>query len=279
MVLLPNRPIAFVLAQTRHGNMIVNRNDQALGANGVGYGVGFQLLENGQFDPEEVQLALNLLSVRRACHGDGVVAVDGGANIGVHTLEWARHMHGWGSVLSFEAQEVVFYALAGNIALNNCLNARARFAALGEAPSEMLVPQPDYFRRASFGSMELRQRPNTEKIGQPISYADADCVAVPLVNLDSLSLERLDFLKLDVEGMELDVLRGARGVMARCHPILLVEWIKSDRKAIEAELAAAGYRSYAIGINLLAVHEADPCSANIQGKDGQLTVHVPQRAG
>ena len=47
-----------------------------------------------------------------------------GANIGVHTVEWARHMYGWGNVIAIEAQERLYYSLCGNISLNNCLNVR-----------------------------------------------------------------------------------------------------------------------------------------------------------
>jgi len=128
----PLRPIAFVLASSNHGSLIVNRNDYRMTGTNSGFGVGYQLLNTSSFDPGEVAFVLGLLSCRRKHFGDGVVAIDGGANIGVHTVEWARHMHGWGRVTAFEAQEMIFYALAGNIALNNCLNARARLAALGE---------------------------------------------------------------------------------------------------------------------------------------------------
>ena len=75
-----------------------------------------------------------------------------------------------GRVLSFEAQEIIYYALAGNIVINNCLSARAKLAALGEHHSELIIPQPDYFTHASFSSLELRQQENTEYIGQRISY-------------------------------------------------------------------------------------------------------------
>jgi hypothetical protein len=58
-------------------------------------------------------------------------------------------MRGWGMVLAVEAQERVFYALAGNIALQNCFNARALWAALGDAPGELSIPEPDYTKQAS----------------------------------------------------------------------------------------------------------------------------------
>src|SRR4051812_1166493 len=109
-------PTAFVLAPCAHGSLIVNVNDRA-GMDEGGFGVGYQILRNGCFDPREVRLALAILDARRLAFGDGVAAVDGGANIGVHTVEWARHMTGWGRVEAFEPQERVFYALAGNVAL------------------------------------------------------------------------------------------------------------------------------------------------------------------
>lgn len=255
--------------------MIVNRNDRHMRAPDEGYGVGYQLLSNSCFDPVEVGLVLRMLSARHRHFGAGVVAIDGGANIGVHTLEWARHMHGWGSVVAFEAQEMVFYALAGNIALNNCLNARARLAALGQSCGELRIPQPDYLRHGSFGSLELRQTSRTEFIGQDVSYEDSKCVSVPLVNLDSLPWARIDFVKLDVEGMEADVLRGAQAALARHRPILLVEVVKSDINELRSMLSALGYQAFHAGMNLLAVHESDPSLKQISLSGDRLTVVSP----
>ena len=83
---------------------------------------------------------MQLLTQRRQHFGDGVVVVDCGANIGVHTVAWAKGMTGWGQVLAIEAQERIFYALAGNITINNCFNARAFNAAVGAADGVLRVP-------------------------------------------------------------------------------------------------------------------------------------------
>lgn len=268
----PPRPVAFVLVACNHGTMIVNRNDYHQINPALSYGVGHQILTKSNFEESEVGFVLALLDCRRRHFGDGIVAIDGGANIGVHTIEWARHMWGWGHVTAFEAQEGMYYALAGNIALNNCMNAHARLAALGESCGEMAVPQPDYFSPASFGSLELRQRADAGFIGQQISYDAGACTTVPLVNLDSIAFDRLDLIKLDVEGMELDVLRGAR-TMLECHqPILVVEVVKSDRAALTGFCEKLDYRVFPLGDNMLAVHAADPTLHQIEHKGNALFI-------
>ena len=174
----PPRKIAFIMASTDHGTLIVNRFDQHFVERNSAYGVGFQLLNTTSYDAGEVDLLLKLLDLRREHYGDGVVAVDCGANIGVHTVEWAKHMSGWGAVLAFEAQERIYYALAGNIAINNCFNARAIHAAVTGQPGTMKIPNPNYLVPASFGSLELRKRENTEFIGQAIDYSESKMVDV-----------------------------------------------------------------------------------------------------
>jgi FkbM family methyltransferase len=101
-----------------------------------------------------------LLELRPNHNGDGVVAIDCGANIGVHTVEWAIAMTGWGSVVSIEAQERIYYALVGNIAINNCFNAIAMHGAVSVEAGNMKIPMPNYTAASSFGSLNCnRARP------------------------------------------------------------------------------------------------------------------------
>jgi len=262
----PRRKIAFVLAAADHGTMIVNRFDYCMVDQQSGFGVGFQILEGSSFDPGEVDMALGLLGLRRTYFGDGVTALDCGANIGVHTVEWARLMSGWGQVIAIEAQERVYYALAGNIAINNCFNARALNAAVAARSGTMKIPVPDYLTPASFGSLELRQRDGGEFIGQPIDYSEARAATISAVAIDALALPRIDLIKIDVEGMELDVIEGATASVARFHPILIVESIKSDAAKLKHVLTGHGYRLFEVGLNILAVHEADRSLGHVQQK-------------
>ena len=260
----PRRPSAFVLAASDHGTLIVNRFDRRIVEGNRGYGVGFQVLESSAFDASEVDLALALLELRRKHFGDGVVAVDCGANIGVHSIEWAKRMTGWGSVVAIEAQERIFYALAGNIAINNCFNARAIHAAVAAEDGTMAIPTPDYLRPGSFGSLELRRRDSNEFIGQPIDYSPESLSSVRTLKLDSLPVPRLDFLKVDVEGMELEVLHGAAALIGRHRPLMMIEHIKTDQRQLGQFLATRGYGLHKVAINLLAIHGEDPCRNDIK---------------
>jgi FkbM family methyltransferase len=218
-------------------------------------------LQTGSFDPSEVKLVLELLALCRKHHGDDVVAIDCGANIGVHTIEWAKAMTGWGSVLSIEAQERIYYALAGNIAINNCFNALAVHAAVSSESGVMQIPNPNYLVPSSFGSLELRKRAGNEFIGQHIDYENL--VNVRKLALDEFDLPRVDLIKIDVEGMELEALQGAARTIERSHPVMLIEKIKADAGHLRQWLELRGYTIIEAGINMLVIHGSDTVLSEI----------------
>jgi FkbM family methyltransferase len=173
-------------------------------------------------------------------------------------------MSGWGRVIAVEAQERIFYALAGNIVINNCFNARAMHAAVSAKVGTMRIPEPDYLKAASFGSLELRRRDGGEFIGQPIDYSEEKTAAIQTVTIDSLELERIDLIKIDVEGMELEAIEGASASLARSHPILIVESIKIDKAKLRAILEGLGYRLFDVGLGLLAIHGSDKTLTHVK---------------
>jgi FkbM family methyltransferase len=249
------RKLAFVLAATNHGTMITNRFDYRMnepnsrGGSGSisettsrGWsGVGQLLLETAAADPVDIELALHLIEGRRQAHGEGVVAVDGGANVGTHT--------------------------AGNIALNNCFNAIAMHAAISSEPGIMQIPTPDYLVPSNFSNLELRPRADTEFIGQPVDYSAAGTVAIQKISIDAMALPRVDFIKLDLQGMELEALDGAQQTIARCKPIFLIESRKAGREHLRVFLDERGYKVVEAGYNLLAVHKSDPVVQQLQLPD------------
>ncbi len=142
------------------------------------------------------------------------VVVEAGANIGAHTVHIAKLVGAHGLVLAFEPQRVIDELLCANIALNELFHVRPYHAALGRGPGTIKVPILDYRSEQNFGGLSLSE-----------SSAGED---VPLFALDSFALPALRMLKVDVEGMEAEVLSGARETIVRLRPALYVE---NDRQA------------------------------------------------
>ena len=79
-----------------------------------------------------------------------------------------------------------------------------------------------------------------------------------MIAIDSLNLERLDFIKIDIEGMEVDALRGAESSLRKFKPQMLVEKIKSNEVQILEILDKLEYKVFSYGNNLIAIHNTDP---------------------
>lgn len=237
--------IPFVLASCAHGSIILPRNDwRKLSDTHNEFGVGADILAHGEYDLPLISMTCGVLAHRRKQHGDGVVAIDCGANIGIYSIEWARLMEGWGEVMAFEPQERLYYALCGNFALNNLFNVRAWNAAIDRKSGSLDMPVVDYQIPGQFGGLKLKGENN---IGQPITAHRK----IASVSIDELHLSRVDFIKLDIEGMEIEALEGAAVTIALSQPFLLVEWVHTGKEPIEAFLKSVSYDWATIGMNML----------------------------
>ncbi len=235
-----NNQTPFGLVSCEHGSMILPLNDyEQLPNNQVALGVGLKVLLDGIYDEQNMPIMMAILNYQRKKRGDGVVMLDGGANIGCFTVSFARAMQDWGSVLAFEAQERLFYALCGNIALNNAMNAQAFNCALDCSDGYVNCPFPDYRMPGNYGAIRVDSGAGLK---------------VTSKRIDSLRLERLDFLKIDVEGMELAVLNGALETIKRCKPLIMAEHIHAKVDALEPFFKSIGYSTAAGPIDMYAAY-------------------------
>lgn len=181
-------------------------------------------LIDGDFMPQEWGMLAQLVK-------PGMTVIEAGTNIGAHTVRLARACHP-GPLYAFEPQHRVFQVLCANLALNDIGNVLAYPEACGEAEGEATIPPINYDMVGNFGGVSLRG-------------SDEAGVKVRVVSIDSLELAACGLIKIDVEGFEARVLRGARETIARCRPRLYVE---NDRAPQQAELielvAGMGYRMY-----------------------------------
>ena len=203
------------LKRCKHGLMMFHAKDSYIGRS---------LNLYGEWAAAEADVFQQLLR-------PGLTVIDAGANIGTHTLYFADAVGTSGRVLAFEPQRFLYNILCGNIALNGHANIVAENAALGSEPGRIVVPAIDYDRVGNFGGVTLgRTQAGNE---------------VPVRTLDSYRVDSCQLIKIDVEGMEKDVLAGAVSLLERHQPFLYVE---NDREKKSRELIgwllARNYRLY-----------------------------------
>ena len=112
-------------------------------------------------------------------------------------------------------------------------------------------------------ALPILPRLGNENIGQTIDY-DKPTSRVRTMTIDGAGLKRVDLIKLDIEGMELEALAGAVETIKRERPILYVETIKVDGEQVRVVLGELGYTVLPHGMNVLAIHKDDPCGAHIK---------------
>ncbi len=146
---------------------------------------------------------------------EGDCCVDMGANLGYHTITLANLVGNRGSVFAFEPQRITFQQLNCNIFLNKLDNVKALNCALGESDSFVHVERVDYYRTVEgyYGTNIGNTSVNFNSVGDQI----------PLVKLDSFGFQKMDFVKIDIQGSELNALRGAVATINAFKPLIFIE--------------------------------------------------------
>lgn len=240
----------FNVVKSLHGNIIINLNDQYIST---------QIIYKKIWEQEEINLLKSLLENIRKQNGDGAVFLDCGANFGMFTVEIAKHMKNWGKVYSFEPQKQIYNAMCGTLALNNLLNVATENIALGSYIGKIKVPIFDYSVKENYGGLELNKDVGSIRVdSRKLENLTMDEVTIR--TLDSFKFERVDLIKIDVEGMELDILKGSSLILKNLKPIVFYEHQKINRKSeaepIKEYLKSFSYTSFKeINNNTIAIHK------------------------
>lgn len=164
--------------------------------------IGPCLASAGEFARAEVDFLLSHLPA-------GGVVCDVGANIGTVSIPLAKALPGL-SVFAFEPQLPIFRLLMRNVALNGLMSVEAYPWALGEVDGIIEFATPALTTQTNFGA-----------IGRGSQSGNKSPVVIR--RLDSLALSPLNIIKIDVEGYDLEVVRGAQETIHRDRPILFCE--------------------------------------------------------
>ncbi len=203
------------LVRSRYGHMLYNPNDIYIGKSFEQY---------GEYSEGEIALFRQILPPK-------AVILDIGAHIGSHTLFFSRAAGPEGAVLAFEPQRIIFQTLCANIALNGLQNVHCYHAAVSDIPGSINVPAFDYQSENNFAGLSLGKYGHGEK--------------TTVMTIDSLDLQQCFFMKIDVEGMELAALKGARKTITKFHPILYIENDRKDNApGLISYIDSLGYKMY-----------------------------------
>lgn len=218
----------FTISWLRGLRICVSSTDQTLRS----------LFVTGYYEPNEFMLLSKILK-------PSMTFVDVGANLGLYTLYAARKVGPEGVVLALEPSSREFRKLCANVELNKLPNVRSLQVGASDSASEAEL------------LVALEERAGHNTLGA-FGYDTALCrkEVVRLERLDDIvrreGLQRVDVLKMDIEGAEWLALQGAAETLQRFRPALFLEF--SDRMLkhqscnsgqIWQFLADLGYRVYA----------------------------------
>ncbi len=150
--------------------------------------------------------------MHRFLKGD-MVALDVGANLGEYTLFMAKRL-GDGKVFSFEPMTKMVELLEKNIALNGFKNVQVCPFGLADRNYVAQVHEVDD-PHEGLGTFYLGERKSKQATNVELRTLDSV--------FGSLNVNRIDFIKMDIEGSELHALKGGSKTMARFRPYVLIE--------------------------------------------------------
>jgi FkbM family methyltransferase len=183
--------------------------------------IGRSLFSYGEFSGQECEEIISLAA--------GGNCIDVGANIGFMSMAMA---HSGCSVLAFEPQPELFKILALN---TEDMDVSGSPVALSDKNGTGKMPRIRYGDRGNYGGLGLNQKSDLGTIEVPTSTLDS-------YDITSHGISRVDFIKIDVEGHELEVLRGATETILRDKPIMYVEDDRVEKSfALRKYIKSLGY--------------------------------------
>jgi FkbM family methyltransferase len=257
----------FKLVNSRYGALTVFANDTGAATE--------SLLTYGEWAENEITFLQRFLT--RGC-----TALDIGAYIGTHTLAFAQFVGPDGCVIAIEAQPDTFQVLKKNVEANAASDPAGIYAAVrlenaiaSDKLGQIAIPTIDVGQESSFGSASLLEtlthvdvptQASPPATGNERVDSDRDHAYVNAITVDSLNLSSCVLIKIDVEGAEEMVLRGALQTLQRCMPFVYCECnsLAAGLKSA-AVLESSGYKVFAHVVDAFNPHNFFDVQKNIFG--------------
>lgn len=224
-------PAPNIVVNSSYGPIIVNAHDRFIAQ---------QIISTGYWAQADIDLIRKIIEFQLQSR-EQVRFYDVGANFGTHSLALAKIFGNRITVRVFEAQRAIFHMLCGTVALNNLGNVSCHHNAVSDSSGDMLeISLPNYGKPNNFGGFELMEPVLSDNASMERS-GETDSVST--VTLDSFA-EKVDFIKMDIEGMEVRGMAGAQQMIEASRPICFVETVKTDKEALFAFFRTRDYTIY-----------------------------------
>ena len=187
---------------------------------------------------------------------NGFVVLDIGANIGETLLNFAK-INSKGRNIGFEPVPYIYSRLKKNLSLNNFSNIEIENIALSDKNEQLSFSIP---KDQNSGGVRMRKEAHKSDYG-----ADQEVRAIQLDDfLGEKGINKIDFIKMDVEGFEMNVLKGAENSLRKFLPVLFIE--VDDVMLKQQETSAAQLVEFVSTLGYTVIN-ADTDSTVIVGDD------------
>ena len=209
-------------------------------------------LRNGGYEEDLHALSEGILRDKK----DGVV-LDIGANLGSYCIPLAKK-HPHIKFCAFEPQRIVNYQLNANAIINGLENVHTHNFGLSDHKDIIELVMPDYTAEGNIGAFSIDKEVR-ENDYECLTKGDTEKIL--LLTLDSMSYKDVRLVKVDVEGHELEVIKGGiETLKANNYPPIIFEawtwkpWYQEKRTALFDYLHGHGYNIIELGQNNIARH-------------------------
>ena len=222
---------------TQFGKIVININDQFIGKS---------FLNQKYWGLQDIEIISKIIEFK-CKKKNKIVFYDVGANIGTHSIALSNIFKNKIVIRAFEAQSNIYKMFNQSIKINNLNNIELYHNAVSDKNDEIIrIDLPDYSKHNNFGGLELLkpfQNSDNAQMQKSGIFEDVKSIKLDIFN------EEVDFIKIDVEGMENLVLKGSKNLIVNHRPFLFMELLKSKLEDITEFFKDKDYNIYSKGMD------------------------------
>ena len=200
---------------TQFGKIVININDKFIGKS---------FLDRKYWGIQDIEIFSKIIEYK-CKKKNKIIFYDVGANIGTHSIALSKIFKNKIYIRAFEAQLNIYKMLNQSIEINKINNIKVYHNAVSNKNDKIIrIRLPDYSKINNFGGLELiKPYQNSDNFDMQLS---GNYENIKTIKLDDFT-EEVDFIKVDVEGMENLVLEGSKKLIVNYRPFLFIELFKS----------------------------------------------------